>query len=185
MDLLSLVLLAVIAATLAAFYFVFVSFLWGAGYQPAPRRTVEAMLRLGEVGPADRLWDLGAGTGAILFRAARERGARVVGVEMEPLRILILRLRRRLGRHASRIEIRWGNLYDQDLAGATVVTLFLWPEAMSRLRPVLESRLAPGTRVVSHWHRMPGWAEAATDRETRVFLYRVPTRPPPNGRPQG
>ncbi len=176
MDLVSILLLALILATVAAFYFVFASFAWGAGYQPAPRRTVETMLRLGEVGPDDRLWDLGAGTGAILFRAARERGAYAVGVEVEPVRVLILRLRRRFGRRADRIEIRWGNLFEQDLAGATVVTLFLWPEAMARLKSVLEHRLAPGTRVVSHWHRMPGWTEVASDRETRVFLYRVPGR---------
>lgn len=177
MDLAALVFLALILAVVAAFYFVFASFVWGAGYQPAPRRTVDMMLRFGEVGPSDTLWDLGAGTGAIVFRAARDRGARAVAVEMEPFRILILRLRRRLGRAADRIEIRWGNLFAQDLSGATVVTLFLWPEAMRRVRPVLEARLAPGTRVVSHWHRMPGWDELREDRATRVFLYRVPARP--------
>ena len=174
MELLAAALLALILATVAGFYFVFASFVWGAGYQPAPRRTVEAMLRLAEVGPADRLWDLGAGTGAIVFRAARERGAHAIAVEREPIRVMILRLRRRLSPVADRIEVRWANLFDQDLTGATVVALFLWPEAMARLRPVLEARLPAGTRVVSHWHRMPGWPEAAHDAGTRVYLYRVP-----------
>ena len=174
MELVAEVFLALILSTIAAFYFVFASFVWGAGYQPAPRRTVEMMLRLAEVGPEDRLWDLGAGTGAIVFRAVRERGARAVAVEREPIRVLILRLRRRLGSAADRVEIRFANLFDQDLRGATVVALFLWPEAMARLRPVLEARLPPGTRVVSHWHRMPGWKEVASDSATRVFLYRAP-----------
>ncbi len=155
-------------------YFVFASFLYGAGYQPAPRASVTAMLDLAEVGPGDRVYDLGAGTGAIVFRAARERGAHVVGVEVEPLRIGILRLRRWLGPAADRIEFRWGNLFGQDLRPATVIATFLWPEAMVRLRPILEAQLSPGTRVVSHWHEIPGWTPERYAGDVRVYLYRVP-----------
>jgi SAM-dependent methyltransferase len=155
-------------------YFVFGSFLFGAGYQPAPRASVTAMLDFAGVGPSDRVYDLGAGTGAIVFRAARERGARTVGVEVEPIRIAILRLRRRFGPHSERIELRWGNIFDQDLRPATVVATFLWPEAMARLRPLYEQQLAPGTRVVSHWHAIPGWTPERYDPAVRVYLYRMP-----------
>ena len=87
MPVLAIVLLLLIIAILVAIYFVFASFAWGAGYQPAPGRVVRRMLELGEVGPSDRVIDLGAGTGAIIFRAARERGATAIGVELEPIRI--------------------------------------------------------------------------------------------------
>ena len=63
------------------------------------------------------VYDLGAGTGAIVFRAARNYHARVVGVEVEPLRYLILRLRRRLGPFADRIDLVWGNLFHLDFRG--------------------------------------------------------------------
>src|SRR5580658_9914608 len=92
-------------------YFVFASFVYGAGYQPAPRRVVTTMLDRAGVGPNDVLFDLGAGTGAIVFRAARERGARVVGVEVEPVRVAVLRLRRRFGGPRDRVRIEWGNLF--------------------------------------------------------------------------
>jgi ribosomal protein L11 methylase PrmA len=155
-------------------YFVFGSFLFGAGYQPAPRVSVTTMLEFAAVGPTDRLYDLGAGTGAIVFRAARERGARAVAVEIDPTRVGILRLRRRLGPARDRIEVRWGNIFDQDLRSATVVATFLWPDAMIRLRPLFEAQLAPGTRVVSHWHVIPGWTPERRDETVRVYLYRVP-----------
>ena len=160
-----LLVLAVVA------YFVFASFFYGAGYQPTPRRVVERMLELAEVGPSDRLVDLGAGTGAILFRAARVRGAEAVGVEVEPIRVLILRLRRRLGPARERITVDWGDLFRRDYRTTTVVTAFLWPDAMRRLRPILEEQLAPGARVVSYYHPVPGWTAAATDPELKVFLY--------------
>ena len=169
---LDLVLVFVLLAGLI--YFVFGSFLFGAGYQPAPRVSVNSMLDLAAVGPNDVVYDLGAGTGAIVFRAARERGARTVGVEIDPLRVAILRLRRRFGSAPDRIEIRWGNIFAQDLRPATVVATFLWPDAMVRLRPMLEAQLLPGARVVSHWHPIPGWTAEHHDEAARVYLYRVP-----------
>jgi len=164
--------LLVVAIALA--YFIFASFVFGAGYEPTPRRAVETMLRFAEVGPRDTLYDLGAGTGAIVFRAARTYRARVIGVEVEPLRFLILRLRRALGPFADRITLHWGNLFDLEFRDATVITAFLWPGAMARLRPKLESELPPGARVVSHCHRVPGWTPEKYDKASDVYLYRWP-----------
>jgi len=159
---------------LALAYFVFASFVFGAGYQPTPRRAVEVMLRFGEVGPRDTLYDLGAGTGAIVFRAARTYRARVVGVEVEPIRYLVLVLRRWFGPFSDRITLKWGNLFDLEFRDATVITAFLWPGAMARLRPKLEAELRAGARVVSHCHQMPGWTAAQFDARTEVYLYRWP-----------
>jgi predicted RNA methylase len=163
-----------IGLAVAAAYFVFASFVFGAGYQPTPRRVVETMLGKAEVGADDVVYDLGAGTGAIVFRAARERGARVVGVEVEPVRIAILLLRRRFGGPKDRVTIHWGNLFDLDFRPATVVAVFLWPAAMERLRPLLEAQLRPGSRIVSHWHAVPGWEPVEYDAGNRVYLYRRP-----------
>lgn len=166
-----------LAAIAALAYFVFASFAFGAGYQPTPRRSVEAMLRLAEVGPRDIVYDLGAGTGAIVFRAARLCHARVVGVEVEPLRVGILRLRRATGPFADRITIRWGNFFDLNFREATVVSAFLWPGAMARLRPKLETELPGGARVVSHCHPIVGWTPEVYDPSTDVYLYRRPSVP--------
>lgn len=169
-----LVALLLLASAAAIAYFVFASFLFGAGYQPTPRQAVETMLRLAEVGPHDVVFDLGAGTGAIVFRAARTYRARVVGVEVEPLRYLVLRLRRATGPFADRITLRWGNLFNLEFREATVITAFLWPGAMARLRPRLEAELPNGARVVSHCHRVPGWTAERHDDDTDVYLYRWP-----------
>jgi SAM-dependent methyltransferase len=165
----------IFGAIAATAYFVFASFAFGAGYQPTPRRSVETMLRLAEVGPRDTVYDLGAGTGAIVFRAARTYRARVVGVEVEPIRVAILRLRRRAGPFADRVTIRWGNLFALDFREATVVTAFLWPAAMARLRPKLEAELPAGARVVSHCHEISGWKPEVYDPQTDVYFYRRPS----------
>lgn len=176
-----IVILAVVLVAIAVVaYFVFASFAFGAGYQPTPRRSVEAMLRLAEVGPNDTVYDLGAGTGAIVFRAARVYRAHVLGVEVEPIRFLILKLRRAMGPFPDRVELRWGNFFALDFRPATVVTAFLWPGAMERLRPKFEAELPPGARVVSHCHEIVGWRAQAYDPETDVYLYRRPSTAAPS-----
>lgn len=155
-------------------YFLYASFVFGAGYQPTRAHVVRRMLDLAEVHPGDALYDLGAGTGAIVFAAARKYGARVVGVEVEPIRVLILRLRRFWGGPRDRVTIVWGNIFEVDLRPAQIVAVFLWPGAMERLRPILERQLPDGARVVSHWHKVPGWTPEVVDADTRVYLYRWP-----------
>lgn len=170
----TVVLVLFVAALAVVIYFLFASFVYGAGYQPTPRDVVERMLELASVGPSDTLYDLGAGTGAIVFRAARQRGATAVGVEVEPLRVLVLRLRRALGGPRDRVRVVWGDFDHLDLAPATVVAVFLWPPVMERLKARFENELAAGSRVVSHWHPVAGWRPDAVDRRLRVYLYRMP-----------
>jgi SAM-dependent methyltransferase len=162
----------VIAAAAVAVYFFFSSFAFGAGYQPAPQKVVDEMMALAEVGPADTVYDLGAGTGAIVFAAARRYHARAVGVEVEPIRMLILWLRRQIGGPKDRVRLKWGNLHELDFHDASVVAVFLWPGAMQKLKSQLERQLSAGSRVVSHWHQVPGWKWERFDPTTHVFLYR-------------
>jgi hypothetical protein len=171
-----------IALSVVVAYFWMSSFLFGAGYQGAPRRSVEAMFRLSRLGPEDVLIELGAGVGAVTFPAARERGARVLAVEIEPLRVLLLRLRRALGPGAGLVEIRRQNMFTVDLQRATVVSAFLWPGVMARLRPKFERELRPGTRVVSRCHTIPSWTPVEYDAEGDVYLYIWPTSAPRAGR---
>ena len=55
-------------------------------FVPTPHALVQRMLDLAEVGAADYLIDLGCGDGRIAVAAAR-RGARALGVDLDPLRI--------------------------------------------------------------------------------------------------
>jgi SAM-dependent methyltransferase len=55
-----------------------------APYVPTPPDVVERMLWLAQVTGDDLVYDLGCGDGRILIAAARQFGARGVGVEIEP-----------------------------------------------------------------------------------------------------
>src|SRR5712692_1481098 len=49
-----------------------------------PPEVVVEILRLAHVGPGDTVYDLGSGDGRIVIAAARDFGARGVGVELDP-----------------------------------------------------------------------------------------------------
>jgi SAM-dependent methyltransferase len=141
---------------------------------------VNAMLTLASVTRDDVVYDLGCGDGCIVIAAAKEFGARGVGVDLDPQRIREAQANAVRAGVADRVTFRVQDLFDTDIQSATVVTLFLSPELNARLRPKLTSQLKPGSRIVSHRYGIGDWVPERTVtlmvREIRnhVFLWRVP-----------
>ena len=52
-------------------------------YVQTPKNVVEKMLEVAKVGPADYVIDLGSGDGRMVIMAAKERGARGYGVDLD------------------------------------------------------------------------------------------------------
>jgi SAM-dependent methyltransferase len=139
-------------------------------YEPSPPEVVQQMLQLANVGPDDVVYDLGCGDGRIVIEAAK-RGARAVGIDLDPQRIREARANARAAGVEDRVEFREGDLFEADVTPATVVTLFLWPHVNMRLRPHLQSQLRPGARVVSYYHDMGDWKPRATVKAGRSKVY--------------
>ena len=66
-----------------------------------------------------------------------------------------------------------GDVFEVPISDATVVTLYLFPHVMLKLRERLKSELKPGTRVVSHEFTMGDWEPEVTERvrNARVHLW--------------
>ena len=140
-------------------------------YVQTPQSVVDAILALAGVQRGDRLIDLGSGDGRIVITAARTHGARGLGIELAPHLIdLSNRLAREAG-VADRARFVAQDLFDTDLSGASVVTMYLLPDVNLALRPKLLSTLAPGTRVVSHDWDMGEW------RADRQVVVPAPNKP--------
>jgi len=123
---------------------------------PTPEDLVVRMLETAKVTANDLVYDLGAGDGKIPIQAARQFGARAVGVEYNPdMAALAKRNAARAG-VADKVTIIHGDIFKEDFSKATVVTLYLLPELNMRLKPIL-LKMKPGTRVVSHSFNMGTW----------------------------
>ena len=137
---------------------------------------VRTMLQAAGVGPQDIVFDLGSGDGRIPVAAAKEFGARGVGIEIDPALVARAEANARKAGVADRVEFRVGDMYAADISAASVVTLFLHPEPNVKLRPKLRTELRPGARVVSYTWDMGDWLPDAVQRvgRRRVFLWRIP-----------
>lgn len=132
-------------------------------YESSPQPIVEKMLELAQVNSNDLLYDLGSGDGRIVITAARQYGARGVGIDLDPRRVAEAKANAKKAGVEDRVRFLVGNLYSTDFSEATVVTLFLWPHVNLRLRPHLWQQLKVGTRVVSHlWDMGPEWPPEKT-----------------------
>ena len=148
----------------------------GAGWEPTSRRKVRRMLELSGTGPADVVYDLGSGDGRIIIEAAKAYGARAVGVEADPLRVVYSRLSISLHRLGGMTRVIWGNFFHVDLRGATVVTLFLTQGTNRRLKSKLLTELRPGSRVVTYVWTFEDWSPKLEDKENELALYVVPEK---------
>lgn len=145
----------------------------GAVWSSTPKSVVRRMLEIADVGKGDIVYDLGCGDGRIVIEAAK-RGASAVGLEIDPLRVLLSSFLVRISGQSSRARIELRNFMDDktNLKGATVVTLFLTQGTNDRLESRLK-RLPEGTRVVSYVWKFKNWKPTAVDRVERVYLYTV------------
>ncbi len=137
------------------------------------------MLKLAGVRKGDVVYDLGCGDGRIPIAAARQFGARGVGIDIDPQRIEESNANARKAGVTGMVTFREQDLFEADISEATVVTLFLWPSVNMKLRPKLLRELKPGTRVVSHSHDMGDWApdRRETVNGSRILLWTIPPRP--------
>lgn len=146
-------------------------------FVPTRDAVIEAMLDTAGVGPNDIVYDLGCGDGRIVVAAAK-RGARAVGIDIDPQRIVEAKQRAADAGVTDKVTFLEQDLFQSDIREATVVTLYLLPSLNVKLRPMLMEQLRPGTRIVSHDFDMGDWKPEKTveaDGKT-VYFWTIPKR---------
>lgn len=120
-----------------------------APYVPTPPEVVERMLDLAGVGSSDLVYDLGCGDGRIVIAAA-QRGARAVGVDIEPHWVAEATKNAAAAGVSDRASFEVQDALVLDVSPATVVMLYLVEWSTRMLDEKLAAELRPGARIVSH-----------------------------------
>jgi SAM-dependent methyltransferase len=126
-------------------------------FVPTPQPVVDAMLKLANVQQNEMVYDLGCGDGRAVITAARDFGARGIGVDIDPQRIQESRANAANAGVTDRVEFKQEDLFQMNFADADVVFLYLLPALNLKLRPRILDELRPGTRIVSHSFSMADW----------------------------
>jgi hypothetical protein len=154
-----------------------------APYAPTPQEVVERMLEVAVVGLDDVVYDIGCGDGRMVITAAKNYGARGVGIDIDAALIEECRAGAKREGVAKLVRFLHMDATKARLTEATVLALYLLPESLETLEPLFDKDLAAGVRIVSHNYEIPGWdgrlvrSEIVIDekgREHKIHLYRIP-----------
>ena len=141
----------------------------------SPESVIRKLLTMAELKPGEIFVDLGAGDGRPVIIAAREFGARAIGVELrEDLVKQAMRKVMELGLQ-DRVKIIHDDIFNVNISMADVVYLYLTTSANEKVKPKLEAELKRGARVVSHDYEIIGWKPVKVERFCENSFLGFPT----------
>lgn len=140
--------------------------LFGAPYLPTLKPQVKAALALANLQPGQTLLELGCGDGRVALAAAQQ-GIMVVGYELNPILVIIARLR--TWRYRQLVRIHWGNFWQAEWPSAQAIFVFLIPKYMGKLDKRIEQYGQPVT-LVSFAFAIPD--RPTTQTKQGIFVYR-------------
>ena len=147
-------------------------------FVPTPDTVIAAMLKAAGVNKDSIVYDLGCGDGRIVVAAARDFGARAVGIDIDPMRIREANANALKAGVSDRVRFILGDMFTADISQATAVMLYLLPRLNVELRPKLQKELKPGTPIASHAFDMGDWKpEQTLDVNGRtVYYWTIPAK---------
>lgn len=166
-----LILIAVIT-----FLLIILSMVWPPDSPWAPwwrtnAKTAKAICRLAKINKEDIVYDLGCGDGEVLLQSAK-LGAKGVGIEIDPLRVLIAKLRVLKNSFQEKISIKRKNFFDVDISMASVIIVYLVPKTLDKLLPKFKKELKKGTRIVSYKYKI-NLPLIAEDKKNNIGVYKI------------
>jgi len=126
-------------------------------YVPTPQYIVDRMLQLATVNGKDYVIDLGSGDGRIVITAAKNFGARGMGVDISEKLVDLATTNSHKERVSDKVKFVRQDAFKTDIRAASVLTLYLLPKFVLDLRPKILTELKPGSRIVSHDYNLGDW----------------------------
>lgn len=159
---------------LAGLLWILIPAFYGLPSIPTKPERIRKALKLVNLQPDEVLYDLGAGNGRVLLIAAREFGARAVGIEVGPVQCALIWLRAVAGGFGDRIKIRWEDYLKSDLSEADVVFIYATSKEVMKSADHLKNQMKKGSRLVSISADFPAWEPSAFDDRDLIFVYEMP-----------
>lgn len=146
---------------------------YNAPYVAAPLSAIRQMLAFADVNPEDTVYDLGCGDERTVITAAKEFGARAVGIELDPLRYLWCEMLVTLLGLRGRVNIILGDFFTADLGNADVVACYIGQDANKKIQEKFKKELRRNSRIISYNFIFSELTLIKEDDEAGLYLYRI------------
>lgn len=144
------------------------------------QENVDRMVKLAELRDNDVVIDLGSGDGRIVLTAAKANPkVRGWGVDIDEKLVAQSNAEAKKLGMADRVQFFQRDVFDTDISGASVITMWMWPEMQRMLRTKILAEAKPGTRVLTPiWGMGDSWKPDRVDASdnTPIHLWVVPAR---------
>lgn len=144
--------------------------IFGPPYLPTRRQQVETALDLLALKPGQTMLDLGSGDGRVL-RAAAKRGWKAVGIELNPVLVLVSKIS--TWRYRQQVRVIWGSYFSVAWLPAAGIFTFMLGRQMAELDKRLNVWPHRPVRLASFAFEIPG--KKPITKKDGVFLYNYDT----------
>lgn len=145
---------------------------FGAPYLPTPQKVVDTIVKLSDIKSGERVADLGSGDGRIVIAFAK-KGIEAHGYEINPLLVVISKIRIARAGVRDKAHIHWSNFWMNNVSQFDVVILFGKQSMMKQLAKKLQKELQKGSRIFSYAFHFPNLPPVTEDKKNGVYKYVV------------
>lgn len=124
---------------------IFLGALFEAPWVPTRKKDFDRVAKLANLRPGMLFYDLGSGSGELLFYLSKKYNVNCVGIEISPFLFLYSKIK---SLFHNKVKIHYGNFYKYDLSKADMVYIFLLPKTYGKLRKKIETELKRGTKII-------------------------------------
>ncbi|MBT3515416.1 MAG: class I SAM-dependent methyltransferase [Nitrospina sp.] len=146
---------------------------FGAPWHPLSDENINRIIKFASLRPGEKFYDLGSGDGRVLIAASKKRFVRGVGVEIDPIKVLLSKYLILTGKLTNKISIHRGNMFDFDVSDADVIYLYLTHQALDRLFPEILDRMKPSARIICYRFCVRNLEPAKINKDNNLFLYNL------------
>lgn len=138
----------------------------GPPYLPTLRKQIDSALDLLSLAEGETLLELGSGDGRVMLAAAK-RGYKVVGIELNPLLVLLSYLV--TFKYRKQVRIVWESYWGPPWPRADAVFTFMLPRYMAKLDRRMEQWRPKSVKLASFAFTIPG--KEPIETRDGVYLY--------------
>lgn len=145
-----------------------ISVFYGVPYVAFSNKDLKQIFEPVKFHPNEVFYDLGCGSGKLLKIVSKKFLVKGIGIEASPFYYLLSKFNNLSNKN---VQIKYKNMFDENLSQANIVFCYLVPKMMKKLSTKFSRELKPGTRVISYGFAIPNIKPYQINESTNRHIY--------------